>query len=177
MDGKVKELTKLKGVGAVLAARFVEAGLDGFDKVAAAGEEALKGIRGINPRAIPAILAQAADLAGQASEARLSELREKASCAGEMVRGIAEDVRNRFGEELAKTAGKKVEKDILRILGSLDSVAARLEAGSRKAGKVISKFEKRLSNLEGAGFRKIRKGLKKTRKMLKRSGFMERAGK
>lgn len=52
-----------------------------------------------------------------------------------------------------------------------------LEKRRKRAWKVLSKFEKRLSALEGAGLKEIRKGLKKTRKMLLRTGFMEKAGK
>lgn len=177
MDAGAKELMKLKGVGYVLAPRFMEAGLDTFEKIVAAGEEGLKGIKGINPRAIPSILSQAAEMGDMAAEEHLRNLRGVAQALEDKVRDIAADVRSRFSEEIAGPAGKKVEKDLLRIVGSLESVAAKLETGSRKAGRIMTKFEKRLSYLEGAGFKEIRKGLKKTRKMLKRSGFMTKAGK
>jgi len=177
MDAGAKELRKLRGVGDVLAARFMEAGLVSFDKIVSAGEDGLKGIKGINPRAIPSILSQAAEMADAAAQERLRELRGIAVEVGDKVRDIAADVRSRFSEEITGPAGKKLEKDLLRIIGSLESATAKLEAGSRKAGKVIVKFEKRLSSLEGAGFKEIRKGLKKTRKMLKRSGYMEKTGK
>lgn len=48
----LKELQGLKGVGDILAQRFIKAGYDTFDKVAAAGEEGLRKIQGINPRMI-----------------------------------------------------------------------------------------------------------------------------
>src|SRR5512134_11561 len=52
MDKAVlKELQQIKGVGEVVAQRLVEAGFDSFAKVAEAGEEGLRNIRGINPRA------------------------------------------------------------------------------------------------------------------------------
>lgn len=177
MDQVTRDLRRLKGVGAVLAGRFVAAGLDSFEKVVAAGEEGLKGIKGINPRNVQSILSQAAALAVEASAGRVRELRERAASATGRVQEIAADVRDRFGAELAGKTGKKVEKDILRIAASLETVAAKLESKGKRAGKVLSRFEKRLAGLEGAALRDIRKGLKKTRKTLKRFGFMEKVGK
>lgn len=177
MDNVTRELRRLKGVGAVLAGRFVEAGLDSIEKVAAAGEEGLKGIKGINPRSVPSILSQAAGMAADASAGRVRELRERTAVAAGRVQEIAADVRERFGEEIAGKTGKKVEKDILRIAASLASVAVKLETKGKRAGKVLSRFEKRLPGLEGAGLKEIRKGLKKTRKTLKRFGFLEKVGK
>ena len=43
MDIRAKELTRLRGVGENLAARFLEAGIDSFEKVVAAGGEGLPG--------------------------------------------------------------------------------------------------------------------------------------
>ena len=177
MDKVTRDLRRLKGVGAVLAGRFVAAGLDSFEKVVAAGEEGLKGIRGINPRNIPSILSEAAALAVEASAGRIRELRERTARVTGRVQEIAADVRDRFGAELAGKTGKKVEKDLLRIVASLETVAAKLETKGKRAGKVLSRFEKRLSVLEGAGLNDIRKGLKKTRKTLKRYGFLEKVGK
>jgi len=177
MDDVTRELRRLKGVGEVLAGRLVSAGMDSLEKIVAAGEEGLKAIKGINPRAIPVILSQAAAMSSDASERRLGELRERTAAMGLRVQTMAADVKSRFGEELAGKDGRKVERDLLRIAGSLDTVAVLLEKRRKRAWKVLSKFEKRLSALEGAGLKEIRKGLKKTRKMLLRTGFMEKAGK
>jgi len=177
MDKVTRELRRLKGVGAVLAGRFMEAGIDSFEKVVAAGEEGLKVIRGINLRTVPSILSQAAEMAAEASEERVRELRERTAAVTGRVQEIAADIRDRFAEEIAGKTGKKVEKDILRIVASLESVAAKLETKGKRAGKVLSRFEKRLPTLDGAGLKDIRKGLKKTRKTLKRFGFLEKTGK
>ncbi|HEY6008277.1 MAG TPA: helix-hairpin-helix domain-containing protein, partial [Geobacteraceae bacterium] len=61
-------LQQLKGVGEVLSGRLVDAGYDTFAKVAAAGEEGLAKIRGINPRMLGSIVAQAGELAGEAKQ-------------------------------------------------------------------------------------------------------------
>ena len=53
MKQRMRELQKLKGVGEVLSRRFVEAGYDTFAKIAAAGEEGLKKIQGLNPQNDP----------------------------------------------------------------------------------------------------------------------------
>lgn len=177
MNEAEKELRRLKGVGAVLAGRLVAAGIDSLEKVTAAGEDGLKAIKGINPRAIPAILDQAAETASAVSGGRLTELRERAAAVGCRIQAVAADVKSRFGEDLGGKMGRKVEKDILRIAGALDTVSASLEKRGRRAGKVISKFERRFEALDGAGLKQIRKGLKKTRKMLLRTGFMQKAGK
>ena len=57
------DLQQLKGVGKVLADRLCAAGLDGFAEIARAGEEGLKKVSGINPRAAGSILEQAKRLA------------------------------------------------------------------------------------------------------------------
>jgi len=177
MNKDARELRRLKGVGAVLAGRFMEAGLDSVEKIVAAGEEGLKGIKGINPRTVPSILSQAAEMTAEASTGRVRELRERTALVTGRVQEIAADVRERFGEELAGKTGKKVEKDILRIVASLEMVTAKLETKRKRVGKVLSRFEKRLAGLDGAGLNDIRKGLKKTRKTLKRFGFLEKVGK
>jgi hypothetical protein len=171
MKGKINELTKLKGVGEILAARMVEAGIDTLDKVAAAGEEGLKKIKGLNPRMIPSILAQANDLAGEAAKSRermVEELKKRAAALKEQVQGIALGVRDRFKEEIAGKNGKKVEKEILKVITSLERVEAKLSKRVKQAGKGLTRAEKRLEELVDAGLKGVGKGLKKARKSLKR---------
>lgn len=105
MDDVTRELRRLKGVGEVLAGRLVSAGMDSLEKIVAAGEEGLKAIKGINPRAIPVILSQAAAMSSDASERRLGELRERTAAMGLRVQTMAADVKSRFGEELAGRTG------------------------------------------------------------------------
>ncbi len=168
MDPLIKQLTRLRGVGRTLATRFRDAGLDSFDRIVAAGEDGLKKIRGINPRAISSILAQAAELSAEASEKTVLLVREKASLLSSRVQAIAEDVRARFGEEMKGKTGKKVEKEILRIAGSLEDASQKLKKKKKRAVKVFAKVEKRLAAAEETGLKELRKCLKKTRKSLKK---------
>ena len=166
-----RELQKIKGVGAVLAKRFVDAGLDTFEKIAAAGEEKLRAIRGINPRAISAIISQAADLAQLPAAEReqwVAELKAAALTLREQVEGIARGVRDRFAQELKAKGGRKMESHLLKMVRSLERVEAKLETRTKRAGKALAKTEKRLAGLSEAGFKQIVKGLKRARKPLKR---------
>jgi excinuclease UvrABC nuclease subunit len=170
-EERVNELQKLKGVGEVLSRRLVEAGLDTFARVAAAGEEALRKIPGINPKMVPSILAQAGELAsesGKSRSAKVAELKQHAAALKETIQAIALNVRERFEAEVAGKLGKKVEKDLLKAISSLEKVEAALETRVKKAGKGLVKAEQRLAGLCEAELKGVGKGLKKARKALKR---------
>lgn len=167
----MKELEKIKGIGAVLAKRLADAGHDTAAKVAAAGEEGLRKIKGINPRAIPSIVAQAAELAkekGKEKAKLVEELKAAATTLREQVEGIARSVRDRFGDELQGKTAKKIEKEVLKVVGALERVEGRLGKRTRRAGKGLAKAERRLAGLADAGLKGVGKGLKKARKSLKR---------
>ena len=171
MKAEMKELQKLKGVGEVLSQRLVDAGYDTFAKVAAAGEEGLAKIQGINPRMLGSIAAHAAELAGEAKKERAEKvalLRQRANDLKEQVQGIALRVRDRFKEEVAGKGGKNVEKELLKVISSLEKMEGKLETRVKKAGKGLAKAEKRLAALADAGLKGVGKGLKKARKYLKR---------
>ncbi len=171
MKKKLNELKQLRGVGEVLARRLVEAGFDTFSKVTAAGEEGLKKVQGINQRVVPAILEQAGLLAGEgrATKAqKVEELKRHAASLKEQVQGVALRVRENFPEELAGKTGKKVEKQIMKVIASLEKVEGKLETRVKKAGKGMEKAGKSLALLAAAGLADIGKGLKKTRKSLKK---------
>ncbi len=171
MKKKAGELQKLRGVGEVLSGRLVEAGYDTFAKVAAAGEEGLKKIPGINPRLVPAILEQAGQLAGEAQTTKAQKVEAlKRSAAGmkERVQGIALRVRDSFAQEAASKAGRKVEKELLKVITSLEKVEGKLDTRVKRARKGLAKAEKRLAVLADAGLADLGKGLKKARKSLKR---------
>ncbi len=171
MNRKVRELMRLRGVGEILASRLLGTGIDSFEKVAAAGEETLKKIKGINPRAVPGILAQASELASAdvaEPEKKLAELREKSIALTGRVQEIAEEVRGRFREEITGRIGKKVEKQIVRIVGSLEAVAQEPGVKRKRAEKGLARAEKHLSFRGEAELKEIRRSLKKARKSLKR---------
>jgi DNA anti-recombination protein RmuC len=84
------------------------------------------------------------------------------------VQGVALRLRDNFQEELAGKTGKKVEKQIMKVIASLEKVEGKLETRVKKAGKGLAKAEKSLSLLAAAGLADIGKGLKKARKSLKK---------
>lgn len=171
MKQSLKELQKLKGVGEVLSRRFVEAGLDTFARIAAAGEEGLKKIQGLNPRMIQSILSQAGAMIGEAQKSKaekVAELKLKTDSLKVQVQEIALNIRDRFKDEITGKIARKLEKDIVKVISSLEKVEGKLESKVKKAGKGLVKAEKRLANLADAKLKGIGKGLKKARKSLKR---------
>ena len=161
------DLQQLKGVGSILAKRLYDAGFDSFEKIAREGEEGLKKVRGINPRALPAIVEQARQLSqaqesghpgrGAAVKKHLGEMREK-------IQLLAQSARDRFQQDLAGKRGKKLSSDLVRIEDAL----AQMEGAGRKRlkrlGKALVKAEKRVAGLEEAGLKRVRKGVKRARK-------------
>ncbi len=171
MKKKLNELKRIKGVGEVVSRRLVEAGYDTFSKVVAAGEEGLKKVQGINQRMVSAILEQAEQLAGEGRKTKaqkVEELKRQAASLKEQVQGVALRARDNFQEELAGKSGKKVEKQIIKVIASLEKVEGKLETSLKKAGKGMAKAEKSLVLLAAAGVSDIGKGLKKARKSLKK---------
>ncbi|ABQ26820.1 helix-hairpin-helix domain-containing protein [Geotalea uraniireducens] len=171
MKKKLSELQKLRGVGEVLSGRLVEAGYDTFAKVAAAGEDGLKKIPGINPRLVTSIVEQAGQLVGEAQTTRaqkVENLKRSAAILKEQVQGVALRVRDSFAQEAVGKTGRKVEKEILKVISSLEKVEGKLDTRVKKAGKGLAKAEKRLAALADAGLADIGRGLKKARKSLKR---------
>jgi DNA anti-recombination protein RmuC len=171
MKRRMKELQQLKGIGEVLSRRFVEAGYDTFAKVAAAGEEGLKKIQGINPRMIQPILAQAGEMIGEAKKTKaekVQELKQKTDALKVQVQEIALNVRDRFKADLSGKVGRKMEKEIVNVFTSLERVEGKLESKAKKAGKGLVKAEKRLENLAGAKLKGVGKGLRRARKSLEK---------
>jgi DNA anti-recombination protein RmuC len=171
MKQGIKELQQLKGVGEILSRRLVEAGYDTFAKIAAAGEEGLKKIQGLSPRMIPPILSQAEEMLGEARKSKaekVATLKQKTDALKVQVQEIALSIRDRFKDEISAKIGRKLEKDIVKVISSLEKVEGKLESKVKKAGKGLIKAEKRLANLADAKLKGIGKGLKKARKSLKR---------
>jgi hypothetical protein len=171
MNQEIKELQRLKGVGKVLSQRFAEAGLDSISKVARASEEKLKKINGLNPGLIPSIIAQAGELILEAKKSRLEQveaLKKHALSIKAQMQEIARAVRDRFPEDIGGKAAKKAEKEFLRVLDSLEKVEGGLEKRLKRAEKALSKTEKRIEGMADAGVEAFGRGLKKTRKSLKK---------
>lgn len=171
MSKAAKELQKIRGIGEVLAQRLAETGLDTFDKIAVAGEDELRRIKGVNPRTLQSIIGQAAELAkdaGSGRAQRVAVLKAAAGTVREQVEAVARSVRDRFNDELQGKAGKKAEKELQRMTTALERVEGSLETRLKRAGKGLAKAEKRLAGLSEAGLKGVGKGLRRARKSLKR---------
>ena len=70
MNNHTKELQKLKGIGAVLSQRLVEASYDTIAKVAAAEVKGLERIAGMNPLKVRSVVNQARKMTGEAEKSQ-----------------------------------------------------------------------------------------------------------
>lgn len=166
-----KELQQIKGVGEVVAQRLVGAGFDSFAKIAEAGEEGLRNIRGINPRSIPSILEQARGLAGAAKEgpdARHQALREISERLQKQAQELVAAIRERLSGKLPEKKGVRLEKEVGKLLKGLEKVQKRQGIRIKRAQKSLAKTGKRLEGLAESGIKGLTRGLKKARKPLKR---------
>ena len=166
-----KELQRIRGIGDVLAQRLLEAGHDSFLKIADLGEDGLKAIKGVNPRAIPDILDQARHLAeGESSEGEQKTAALKASLQGlrHSVQDLTVMAKERFSEKLAGKTGRKLTESLVRFIEVLEEVEDKADKKVKKTAKGVAKAEKRLEDLAGAGLKDLRKGLKKARKSLQK---------
>jgi flagellar hook-basal body complex protein FliE len=171
MEQLKNQLIKLRGVGKVLATRLVESGLDTYEKIAAAGEAELKKIKGINPNNVAGIIRQAAELTPEKQskkDKKEEQLKELAASLKNQVKSISTDIHDRFKEDLAGKVGKKVEKEIQKIMVSLEKAETRLRTRSKKVAKGLVQAEKRLAGVQEAGLKKVRKALQGARQSLKK---------
>lgn len=164
---KAADLQQLKGVGRVLSKRLQEMGLDSLEKIAQADEEVLKKISGINPRMVPSILQQAKALSGApsaATEERAEAMRRLLSEVKGKVETLVDVTRQRFPDDLTGKHGKKISRDLGRIVDALEKIGSYGKKRCKRAGKALEKAEKRVEGLQEASLRKVHKGLKKARK-------------
>jgi hypothetical protein len=162
-----EDLLQLKGVGRVLAKRLYDAGFDSLQKIAQAGPEELKRVRGINERHLGQISQQARDLAGPETPegpSRGEMLQQRLSGIKDQLQGVAESARMRFPQGLEKKIGKKLTQDLVRIQDVMDQVRGAGNKAAKRAGKALAKVEKRMMGLEDASLKRMHKGLKKARK-------------
>ena len=172
MTQTLQKLQKIKGLGPIFSKRFLEAGYDTAAKIVAAGKEGLSKIEGMNAKVAASILAQASELAGEGDKTRtekVKELKQKAASVMKQVQDIALNVPKRFPKADAGKRGKKVKKEIAKIMTSLKKVEGRLQIKMKRTGKVLFKAEETLACLTDAGLKRLEKGLRKTRKSLKKN--------
>lgn len=167
------DLKQLKGVGMILGKRLYDAGFDSFAKIVQAGEEGLKKVRGISARSIGSILEQSRQLAGTvqhreatdsapAVQQRVLEVREK-------IETLAQSTRDRFDGEISAKCGRKLTVDLVRIENALVQMHDLGAESSKQVQKALSKAEKKVTGLEDASLKKVRKGLKRARKAVLRA--------
>jgi len=171
MSLTVKELQQMRGIGAVLAARLLEAGHDSFDKIAGLSENDLKAIKGVNPKAVPDILQQAARLAARDQSDRdktIAALKESMHGLRRSVQELASAARDRFSEKLSGKTGRKLTEALVSFIDVLEALEGKAGRKLKRTGKVVVKAEQHLEGLAEAGLKDLRKGLKKARKTLQR---------
>lgn len=166
-----KTLQRIKGIGTVLAQRLVESGIDTPAKLAELGEEGLRQLRGINRRAVSAILAQAQALAeGPADNPQQQDevLRQTSLRLQAEVQRLVAAALETHGDKLAGKKGERLEKQMRKLLAALERLNGALGARPARAAKGLSRVEKRLAALTGDRVKALVQGLKKARKPLKR---------
>jgi Helix-hairpin-helix domain len=166
------ELQKLTGIGAVTAQRLSAAGITTFAALVAAGEDGLRAIPGINPKAIPGILEQAASYV-PAEEPAASQLSDDVKALAAELRSamqeIAQAVRERFPEELTDKIGHKLTRNLVAGVDALYAIEELAQRRPKRSRRALEKMRARLDGLAGAELTEIRKGLKKARKGLERT--------
>ncbi len=172
MKKGLKELLLIKGVGEILAKRFLRAGYDTFDRIIAAGEEGLKSIQGVNPKAIPSIIKQAGALAAEISAARdkkVAALKKAAADIRKQVESMSETVKAQRGEELWGKSGKRIETELRKMITALERTESKMGKRVKRAGKGLAKAGHSLSGLTpDIEAEAIERKLKKARKSLKK---------
>ena len=171
MTPQMKELQQIRGIGAVLAQRLIDAGHDSCAKVAALGEEGLRQYKGINPKAIPSILEQAAQLAhaeGNDRAARIAALKEFAAKLRQSVQDLTASVHEHLSEDLSKKAERKITDALVDFLVILEKVEGRAHKRIKRTGRGLAKAGERLEGLVEGNLKSIRKGLKRAGKTLQR---------
>ena len=166
-----KELQQIRGIGAVLAVRLLEAGHDSFAKIVKLGESGLKEIKGINLKAIPDIIAQAARLSENKPGSRdeqVTLLKESLQGLRHSVQELSRTARDRFSEKLAGKTGKKLTESLVRFIDAIEKLEDKAGKKVRRTGKAIIKAEEQLEGLAETGLKELRTGLKKARKALRK---------
>lgn len=163
------ELQQIKGIGTVLAQRLTEAGLDSCRSIVDAGEAGLQKIKGIRQQAIPSILEQAKECSEgtvTSKAEQIDTIQGKIDALTDQVHRIAQNAKERFYDVLDGRCGKKLANDLVRIVADLDSIDVSSVKRLKRTGRGLDKARKRVTGLEEASLKKVRKGLKKSRKAL-----------
>ena len=171
MSLTAKELQQIKGIGDVLSSRLLESGHDSYSKIVKLGESGLRKIKGINLKAIPEILEQAARLAESETgdrDKKVAALKESLQGLRRTVQELTSTAKDRFSEKLSGKTGRKLTETLVRFIEALEEVEGNAGKKLKRTGKVVVKAEQHLEGLAEAGLKDLRKGLKKARQALQR---------
>jgi len=163
------KLTRIKGIGDILAQRLTATGLDTFARIAAAPPSKLAAIPGMNPRAVDGIIEQAATFASVSttgSEERSAALKMQLSTLRDRFSATAADLRGRFADELSCKAGRIISREFVRILDLLTDIEKQSHTQLKRAEKRIAKATRRCDKLATSSISGLRKRLRKMRKSL-----------
>lgn len=166
-----KQLQRIKGIGPVLASRLTERGIDTPAKLVEQGEEGLKQLQGINPRAIGSILEQASALAQQPQEnpeQTLEALQQSSLRIRQEVERLVAAALAAHGDQLTGKKAERLDKQLRKLLAGLERANSTLGARPKRSAKGLAKVEKRLESLAEGGVKALTRGLKKARKPIKR---------
>jgi len=166
---EVDKLTKIKGIGNVLAQRLTAAGLDTFTKIAATPEATLAAIPGMNPHAVVSIIEQAetfASISTTGSEDPGAALKMQLDALRERFGATAADLRMRFADELSCKVGRLISREFVWIMDILTDIEKQSHTQLKRAEKRIDKATRRCDKLATASISGVRKRLKKMRKSL-----------
>ncbi len=161
------ELQKLTGIGAVTAQRLAATGIDTFAALVAAGEEGLRAIPGINPKAIPGILEQAASYVPAEEPAASQPSDDLKTLAAELrstMQEIAQVVRDRFPEDLTDKIGHKLTRNLVAGIDALYAIEELAQRRPKRCRRALEKMRSRLDGLAESELKEILKGLKRARK-------------
>lgn len=167
MRSEERELQRIRGIGKILARRFCESGYGTPACIAAATEEELRKIPGVNPRMISSMICEAASLSGPATtDPGLQGLAPQVARLRAAVAAVSLNVVSRIDVEKQGKGAKKLEKETQQLQQVLTALENTADRKMKRLAKVLAKGEKRVASLSERKPGRVAKGFRKTRKRL-----------
>lgn len=170
MQDAISQLQQIKGIGAVLAQRLVEAGIDSYERLAVANEAEMLAVKGMLPANIPMLQEQAREFAMTAhaikTEANLKQMLEDTERLREGMANLVLALRAQQPESDDSKAQRNLRKEITRILATLERVESSLSDQFKRIGKKLAKAESKLVGVAQNDLEALTKGLRDSRKTI-----------
>jgi ribosomal protein S13 len=170
MKDAVNQLQQIKGIGAVLAQRLVEAGIDSFERLAGASEAEMLAIKGMLASNIPVLQEQAREFAvaihAVKTEANLKQMLEDAERLREGMENLVLKLRDQQPENDDSKVQRNLRKEITRILATLERVESSLSDQFKRIGRKLAKAEAKLTVVAQDDVEALTKGLRDSRKTI-----------